>query len=192
MVDAFREPALGVVAARIASQADGSGIEGHQGILRRRPGRASGPAYHALMSRHAGFVVELPTDLSPEDALRRVLDLRAHDRIIPFTRVTPAMPADALTVGTRFVARTSLGPVGFDDPMRIEVLSFVPASASIVKLGRAIRGVVSMHATASARGSVVQWEQSVHLPWLPGFLQPVAARVLETGYRRVLLRLLAG
>jgi len=144
------------------------------------------------MNRHAGFVVELRTDLPPDEALRRVLDLRAHDRIIPLTRVTPAMPAGALTAGTRFVARTSLGPVGFDDPMRIEKLSFVPASATIVKLGRVIRGVVSVEVTSSAGACLVRWSQSVDLPWLPGVLQSAAARVLKAGYRRVLQRLLSG
>lgn len=140
----------------------------------------------------ARFTVELQADCAPDEALRRLLDLRAHNRHIPFTRVTPSVAADELAPGSRFVGRTAVGPLGFDDPMRIEALSLEPAAASIVKLGRAIRGVVRVTATPSVTGSVVRWEQSVHLPWLPEFLQPTAARVLRAGYRRVLGRLVAG
>ena len=106
--------------------------------------------------------------------------------------MTPAVPADELTPGSRFVGRTAVGRFGFNDHMRIEALTFDPAAATIAKRGRVIRGVVQVTATPSATGSVVHWEQSVHLPWLPGFLQPTAARVLRAGYRRVLARLLAG
>lgn len=139
----------------------------------------------------ARFVLELPADHAPDEALRRILDLRAHNRHIPLTRVTPAVSADDLTPGFRFTGRTAVGPLGFDDPMRIERLSFTPATASIAKLGRVIRGDVAVRVTPSPTGSLVRWEQSVHLPWLPGFLQPTAARVLRSGYRRVLARLLA-
>ncbi|MHA6523620.1 SRPBCC family protein [Tessaracoccus sp. G1721] len=143
------------------------------------------------MHVRARFVVEVAADCPPSEALRRVLDLRAHNRLIPLTRVSPAVSADELAVGSRFVGRTAVGRFGFDDPMRLESLTFEPADAIIVKLGRAIRGDVRVTATPSATGSVVRWEQSVHLPWLPGFLQPTAALVLRAGYRRVLSRLLA-
>ena len=139
----------------------------------------------------AGFVVELTADCAPGEALRRLLDLRAHSRLIPLTRVSPAVSADELTAGSRFVGRTAVGRFGFDDAMRIEALSFAPdAAATIVKLGRVIRGVVQVTAVPTDTGSGVRWEQSVHLPWLPGVLQPAAARVLRVGYRRVLARLL--
>ncbi|MBB1511318.1 SRPBCC family protein [Tessaracoccus sp. MC1627] len=141
----------------------------------------------------AHFTVELPAACPSDQALRRLLDLRAHDRLIPLTRVTLAVSADELTVGSRFVGRTGVGRFGFDDHMRIEALTFAPdAAATIVKRGRVIRGVVQVTARPSAGGSAVRWEQSVHLPWLPELLQPTAARVLRAGYRRVLVRLLAG
>lgn len=144
------------------------------------------------MQARAWFVVEVPADCAPAEALRRVLDLRAHSRLIPLTTVTPALSARELAVGSRFVGRTAVGPVGFDDPMRIEELSFLPdAEARISKQGRVIRGDVRVRATPSPTGSLVRWEQSVHLPWLPGLLQPMAARALQFGYRRVLVRLLA-
>lgn len=144
------------------------------------------------MQESAGFVVELTADYPPAEALSRLLDLREHDRIIPLTRVTPAVPANELRAGSTFVARTAVGPLGFDDPMLVERISFEPAAARIVKQGRALRGGIDVRVVPSAAGSTVRWEQTVHLPWLPGILQPVAARVLRVGYRRVLGRLLGG
>ena len=99
----------------------------------------------------AHFTVELPAACPPDQALRRLLDLRAHDRLIPLTRVNPAVSAEELTVGSRFVGRTGVGRFGFDDHMRIEALGFEPAAATIVKRGRVIRGVVHASAEPSAR-----------------------------------------
>ncbi|MCC2593755.1 hypothetical protein LKO27_10095 [Tessaracoccus sp. OS52] len=144
----------------------------------------------------AHFTVELETDCPPSTAIRRVLDLRRHSRVIPFTTVTPSVPADSLSPGTRFVARTSLGPVGFDDAMRVDTISLgdgLPtASARISKESRAIRGSIRLLVSPTAAGSLVRWDQDVSLPWLPGFLQRPAASVLRLGYRQVLSRLLRG
>lgn len=161
------------------------------GVAGSHGGWAGGAAYDWTMIQ-AQFTVELPAACPPDEALRRLLDLRAHDRLIPLTRVTPAVSADELVVGSRFVGRTAVGRFGFNDHMRIEALTFDPAAAAIAKRGRVIRGVVQVTATPSETGSAVRWEQTVHLPWLPGFLQSTAARVLRVGYRRVLARLLAG
>lgn len=146
--------------------------------------------------RGASFSLRLTTGVTPDEAFRRVLDLRAHDRIIPFTRVSPALRAEDLRPGTRFVARTGIGVLGFDDPMRVEAVHAggpsEPASAVLVKEGRAIRGSIRMQITPTPAGARVDWTQHVRLPWLPGFLQAPAARLLRFGYRRVLTQLLAG
>lgn len=139
----------------------------------------------------ATFVIELPSSLPPGETLRRVLDLRAHTRVIPLTRVTPEVAAADLAVGTVLVARTSIGPFGFDDPMRLDELSFQPAAATITKLGKTITGVVRITVEPTATGSVLRWEQSVDLPWLPRLLLPPAVPILSGGYRRVLRRLIA-
>lgn len=136
----------------------------------------------------AAFTVGLQCDCSPGDALRRVLDLRAHTRLIPLTTVTPAVAADDLHPGFRFVARTGVGPVAFDDVMVVEEID--ETSARIVKQGRAIRGFIHLRVEPVPGGSAVRWHQEVRLPWLPGILQPAVARVLRLGYRQVLRRLL--
>ena len=143
----------------------------------------------------ASFTVELTTALTPDEALLRILDLRQHDRIIPFTRVTPTMPADELAPGTEFVARTGLGRIGFDDVMRVEEIHIgapkAEASAVITKRARVIRGTIRLTITTTPASSHVRWHQTVRLPWLPGFAQGPATQVIRLGYRRVLSQLLA-
>lgn len=86
----------------------------------------------------AWFAVELGCDCSPGEALRRVLDFRAHTRLIPLTVVEPAVRFDELHAGFRFVARTGMGPVALDDVMLVEEID--GSSARIVKQGRVTRG----------------------------------------------------
>lgn len=159
------------------------------------PGRWGGAGRPAAC-RDASFAITLTAGVTPDHAFLRVLDLRAHDRIIPFTRVSPAVPAEELRAGYRFVARTGIGVLGFDDPMRVESVSVhgpsEPATAVLVKEGRVIQGRVRLQITPMSGGSRLTWHQQVRLPWLPGFLQTPAARVLRFGYRRMLTRLLPG
>ena len=164
------------------------------------PGFGASPSRSASGSpsheQDASFTVELATPLTPDAALARVLDLRVHDRVIPFTRVRPAVSAEELRPGSVFVARTGIGPIAFDDPMMIEQLGAYGdaggTGAVIVKQGRALQGKVNLQITPDAAGSQVHWHQDVRLPWLPGIVQPLAARLLKLGYRRVLTRLLGG
>lgn len=146
-------------------------------------------------SAQGSFTVHFDTPLAPEDALRRILDLRQHDRIIPFTRLTPTMAADQLRPGTEFVARTGIGPVGFNDVMRVERINLgddqSEAGALISKHGRVIHGTIQVTITPGTAGSHISWHQSVHLPWLPGFVHAPAVRIMRLGYRRVLSQLLA-
>lgn len=147
------------------------------------------------MGQPASFTVEIACPCPPPEALRRVLDLHQHTRIIPLTVVAPALTLDDLVPGSQFVARTALGPVGFDDVMRVDELTLgeeIPsARVGISKHGRAIRGTIVLTVMPTGDGSLVTWRQQVRLPWLPGVLQPLAARVLRVGYRAVLRKLLA-
>lgn len=141
------------------------------------------------------FTVTFDSPLAPDAALARILDLRQHDRIIPFTGLAPRMAADQLRPGSEFVARTAIGPVGFDDRMRVEAITLgadqPEASAVISKHGRAIRGTIRLAITPTPTGSHVRWLQTVQLPWLPRFAQAPAVRIIRLGYRRVLSQLLA-
>lgn len=147
-------------------------------------------------SGEASFTVEIRCSQPPAEAIGRILDLRQHSRVIPLTTVTPSVAAKSLAVGSRLVARTGLGRLGFDDVMLVEELSFgadgSAAGARISKHGRAIRGAIHLSVAPTPDGSLVRWHQEVRLPWLARALQPLAARVLKLGYRAVLGTLLSG
>ena len=141
----------------------------------------------------AGFELTLVNEHSPEEALRRVLDLRRHSAVIPFTRVSPPVELTDLSEGDRFVARTGLGPIGFDDVMVVREMQPTDPepSVTLVKEGRAIRGRIDISTRERDEGSVLVWRQEVVLPWLPGWLHGPAIRVIRLGYRRALRTLLA-
>lgn len=147
------------------------------------------------MDSMAAFVVELTAAADPDEIFSRLLDLRQHDRLVPLTRVTPALPAKDIRVGLRFVARSGVGPVGFHDPMMVQQLvrkgAHEPITVLIAKQGRVIQGLIEIEIIPTGAGSRLRWRQSVRLPWLPRSLQRGAARVLQLAYRRLLVRLLA-
>ncbi len=144
----------------------------------------------------ATFHVLLPSPLPAAEAWRRVLDLRAHDRLIPLTRVTSGMlAADELAAGSRFVARTGLGPIAFEDRMVVDELT-PPAGqgqglARIRKEGRVVRGSIELKVTPRAGGSVVDWRQEISVWGVPRALGWLTAGAGRAAYGMALRRLLA-
>lgn len=144
----------------------------------------------------ADFEVHLDPPLPAPEAWRRVLDLRAHTAVIPLTTVTgEAMVASGLVAGSRFVARTGVGPVGFDDVMVVD--SIVPptpttaGSARIRKEGKVVRGVIELVVTPTDAGSRVRWTQHIGVRGVPAVLDPVVSRIARAAYGSTLRRLLA-
>ena len=149
-----------------------------------------------MMSPMAAFDVHLDTDLPAAEAWRRVLDLHAHSEAIPLTTVTgEQMEASALVPGSRFVGRTALGPVGFDDIMVVDSIE-QPTDGSggrarIHKEGKLIRGSIDFRVTpTTSSGSTVDWVQQISVRWVPRVADPVVARVARTAYRKALVELL--
>lgn len=144
------------------------------------------------------FVVRMEPGRPPAEAWARVWDLERHTAVIPLTTVALDPPSTTLAVGAGFTARTALGPLGFDDTMRVETWA-PPAEdeagrAVVVKTGRLIGGRIEVEVTPFASGSRVTWRQVIDLPWLPGRLRGLvrpAAALAAPGYRTVLRRLLA-
>lgn len=145
----------------------------------------------------ARFIVEVETELSAEEAWRRLFDLRAHTRAIPLTTLRgEVLTADGLRAGSRFVARTAVGPVGFDDRMVVDEItppqSGGGGSARIRKEGKVVRGQIDVSVTPTAAGSRVEWEQVIRVWPLPGVLDPVVAFVARLAYATTIRRLLRG
>lgn len=144
------------------------------------------------------FCTRVETEASPEQTWRRLWDLDRHTAVIPLTTVTAHPPATRLGPGVGFTGRTALGPVGFDDVMR--VVEWSPPSdegggrAVVDKVGRVVGGRIEVTVAPLRQGSLVTWRQTVRLPWLPArlsWVEALAARVVAPGYRRTIRTLLA-
>lgn len=147
---------------------------------------------------HGEFVVRVGTPLTPAQAWTRVWDLDRHTEVIPLTSVATIPPGLPLGVGVEFCGRTGIGPVCFDDPMR--VVEWEPPStgggrAVVVKTGSVIGGrIEATFEPVAGGGTRITWRQQVEVPWLPSplsWLERPAAHLVAPGYRVVVTRLLA-
>jgi hypothetical protein len=106
-----------------------------------------------------------------------LVDWPAHGRWVPLTRVR-VLTREAGGVGARFVGRTGIGPLGFDDPMEIThweppVLGR-PGRCRVVKQGRVVLGAAWFEVSELPGGrSRVAWTEDVDL------LSPVLSRPLR-------------
>ena len=102
-----------------------------------------------------------------EQVWQRVTDWPAHARWVPLTSIRVLTAATGGT-GARFVARTALGPLGFDDPM--EVIEWRPPAGGepglcrLVKHGRVVLGAAEFEvAPEPGGGSRVHLREQVEL-----------------------------
>ncbi|MFI2781161.1 SRPBCC family protein [Streptomyces sp. ALB3] len=141
----------------------------------------------------AVFRIERFTPLSAAEAWRRVTDWERHGGTVPLTSVT--VPGGGPTeTGTVFVARTGVGPLGFDDPM--EVVRWTPPAAGrtglcrLEKRGSVVRGRASIEVCPSAAGSHVIWVEELRVRLLPRWADPVLASMGRRVFARELRVLL--
>jgi len=120
-------------------------------------------------------------EASPDEVWQLVTDWAAHSRWIPFTEVTvdPAGPPSGL--GVRFVGRSALGPVGFDDPMT--VTDWQPptddraGACHIEHQGPWVRGWAEIRVMPDGSATELSWIEEVRPRWTPKFADPVVARI---------------
>ncbi|MFB6831255.1 SRPBCC family protein [Streptomyces hydrogenans] len=135
------------------------------------------------------FRVVRPVPLAPEETWRRLTDWPAHGRQVPLTRTRVLTPGPSRT-GTRFTARTGLGPLGFDDPM--EVVRWEPPRGDrpgvcrLEKYGRLVRGWAEIEVAAAPGGSRVVWTEELSVRGLPRALDGVLARAGRVVFGRAL------
>ncbi len=98
-------------------------------------------------------------------------------------------------VGTRFVARSGVGPLGFDDVMEVTVWEppgdGVAGRCRLEKRGRVVLGwaEIEVHPGPGGRTRVV-WREEVRLRFLPGAFDGVVAGVGRVVFGRAANRLL--
>ena len=139
------------------------------------------------------FTVVRETPLPPEQAWARITDWRAHERFVPFTRITVDTPGGngvGNGVGTRFTARTAAGRVGFDDIM--EVVEWeAPRRCRLEKRGTAILGWAELTVEPSGTGSRVRWTEEARPARLPRFARRANDEAGRLLFGRVLKGLLS-
>jgi hypothetical protein len=95
-------------------------------------------------------------------------DWRRHGDFIPFTQVLVTGNGDAGRVndghgpGGTFVARTTLGPFHFDDPMEVtywQPPGDGPGVCRLVKTGRVVTGWAVLTVTPTTTGCTVCWRE---------------------------------
>jgi hypothetical protein len=145
------------------------------------------------------FTAVVDTPAPPEVTWRALTDWPSHGRWTPLTRVRVLTPV-ASGVGARFVGRTGVGPLAFDDPMQVvewrEPAPGVPGSCRVVKQGRLVLGEAWFEVSPRAGGSRVTWTEDIEIaparltrPF--GGLIALAGRIAFTRSLRAMARELA-
>ncbi len=136
-------------------------------------------------------VVSLDVAAPAAATWERLTDWPAHGRWVPLTtvRVTSAAPRG---LGARFVGRTGVGPLAFDDPMEV-VESSPPVgdeagTCRVVKSGRVVLGSARFDVAPTPSGSRVTWTYDVDLApvRLTRPFRAVTGRAVAAGVRRAL------
>lgn len=148
----------------------------------RRPGAKPGlPAF--------SFVLVVPG--APDDTWGRLWDDRRHTAAVPLT--TALFPPAAVRAGSKLIARTAIGRLGFDDVMNVVVWR-PPHRAQLRKVGRVLQGSVRVelteHAASNGPATRVSWSQSVVVSQLPAALVRPVIPLIALGYRTALRKIL--
>jgi Polyketide cyclase / dehydrase and lipid transport len=145
------------------------------------------------------FTAVVDTPAPPEVTWQAITDWPAHGRWTPLTRVRVLTPV-ASGVGARFVGRTGVGPLAFEDPMQVvewrEPAPGVPGHCRVVKQGRVVLGEAWFEVAGRPGGSRVTWTEDIDLaparltrPF--GALIALAGRLAFTRSLRAMARELA-
>ncbi|MGW0993926.1 SRPBCC family protein [Streptomyces sp. NPDC002520] len=140
------------------------------------------------------FTLERTAPLTLDEAWRRLTDWPRHGDVVPLTRITVLTPGPTGT-GTRFTARTGIGPLGFEDPMEVTVWlpprDDEPGLCRLEKRGRVVLGWAEIEVRPGPGGrSRVVWREDLRVRFLPRFLDGVVEGAARSLFGRAVNRLL--
>jgi hypothetical protein len=134
------------------------------------------------------FVIERDCPLPADEAWRRMTAWERHTATVPFTRITVLTPPPD-GVGTAFVARTGIGRLGFDDPMRVTrwepPARDAPGRCRLEKTGRIVTGWAEIEVRRQGVGSRVRWREELRVWRLPPALDGLTAFAGRAVFGRV-------
>lgn len=142
------------------------------------------------------FQLERTAPLSPDEAWRRLTEWPRHGEVVPLTRVTVVTPGPNRE-GTVFVARSGLGPLAFDDRMKVTVwhppAEATPGLCRLEKRGRVVLGWAEIEVRPGPGGRArVVWREELRVRLLPrlfdGPLRSAARYVFGRAVNRLLRR----
>ncbi|GGV45266.1 hypothetical protein GCM10010277_36030 [Streptomyces longisporoflavus] len=143
----------------------------------------------------AHFRIDRASSLPADEAWRRLTTWERHADAVPLTRVYVRTPPPG-GEGTVFVARSGIGPVGFDDVM--EVVTWRPASEGgggrcrLEKRGSFVTGWAEIEVSPGpVSGSTVAWQEELNVRWLPRFLDGALKAAARWMFARAVHRLLS-
>jgi hypothetical protein len=113
----------------------------------------------------------------PAESWKRLTDWEAHGRSVPLTVVT--------RTGSGFIARTGVGPIGFDDPMEV-VRWDAPSFCRLEKRGSVVTGWAELSVEPLADGSRVTWREDIHVRGVPHVLDGLTRAVSTKVFSRVI------
>ncbi|MFF9281611.1 SRPBCC family protein [Streptomyces griseosporeus] len=142
----------------------------------------------------AEFLLERTAPLPLDEAWRRLTTWPRHGQAVPLTRVTVLTPPPTAE-GTVLVARTALGPLGFDDRMEVTVWrppsDGEPGHCRLEKRGRLVRGWAEIEVRPGPGGRTrVIWREELDVRLLPGVFDGVLRGTGRWVFGRAVNRLL--
>ncbi|MFJ2769269.1 SRPBCC family protein [Streptomyces sp. NPDC087300] len=139
---------------------------------------------------HFQFTRDLP--LSAAETWSRLTAWERHADVVPLTRIHVRTPPPT-HVGTVFVARSALGPVGFDDVMEVvewhPPLATAPGRCRLEKRGSFVTGWAEIEVYAYAPHSRLIWREDLRVRALPSICDAPLAAVSRRMFTQVVKRL---
>lgn len=125
-------------------------------------------------------------DVPVREVWDELIDWPAHGAWIPATTIE-GDSGDPTAVGYTFTAWTGFRPVALEDRMRVTRCDWDESAQTgvcdVEKLGPVLGGGAGFTVRADGAGSVLDWREDVTVPYVPGFLAPVAAFFGRTGFQ---------
>ncbi|MFH9980484.1 SRPBCC family protein [Streptomyces sp. NPDC017179] len=140
------------------------------------------------------FSLERTAPLPLDEAWRRITRWSRHADTVPLTRIHVVTPAPTRE-GTVFVARSGVGPLGFDDPMEVTVwrppADGEPGLCRVEKRGRVVLGWAELEVRPGPGGRArVVWREELRVRFLPGLFDEPLRGAARAVFGRALNRLL--